>query len=69
MPTTKQVLEIQRPNIFQDFYQKKVSEDKPKMIALIATTHKIAKVVYAVWKTNTPYNPNHTQTCKTKKKV
>jgi len=50
---------IQHPNIFQDFYQKKVSEGKPKMVALIATTHKLAKVAYAVWKTNTPFDPNH----------
>jgi len=50
---------IQRPNTFQDFYNKKVSEGKPKMVALIATTHKLAKVAYAVWKTNTPFDPNH----------
>ncbi|MFA4831506.1 MAG: IS110 family transposase [Patescibacteria group bacterium] len=50
---------IQRPNIFQDFYHQKVSEGKPKMVALIAATHKIAKVAYAVWKTNTPFDPNH----------
>ena len=50
---------IQRPNVFQDFYQKKVSEGKPKMIALVATTHKMAKVAHAVWKTNTPFDPNH----------
>lgn len=50
---------IQKPNIFQDFYQKKVSEGKPKMVALIAVTHKLAKVAYAVWKTNTPFDPNH----------
>jgi len=50
---------IQRPNVFQDFYNKKVSEGKPKMIALIATTHKMAKVAYAVWKTNKPFDPNH----------
>lgn len=49
---------IQRPNTFQDFYQKKVSQGKPKMIALIATTHKMAKVAYAVWKTNTPFDSN-----------
>lgn len=50
---------IQRPNVFQDFYQKKVSEGKPKMVALVATTHKMAKVAYGVWKTNTPFDPNH----------
>jgi transposase len=50
---------IQRPNVFQDFYTKKVSEGKPKMVALIATTHKITKVAYAVWKTNTPFDTNH----------
>ena len=49
---------IQRPNTFQDFYQKKVSEGKPKMVALIATTHKLAKVAYAVWKTETSYREN-----------
>ena len=50
---------IQRSNIFQGFYQKKVAEGKPKMIALIATTHKLAKVAHAVWKTNIPFDPNH----------
>ncbi|MEK6901478.1 MAG: IS110 family transposase [Nanoarchaeota archaeon] len=50
---------IQHPNVFQDIYRKKVSEGKPKMVALIATTHKMAKVACAVWKTNTPFDPTH----------
>ena len=53
---------IQRPNTFQDFYHKKVSEGKPKMVALIAATHKLAKVAYAVWKTNAPFDPKRGQT-------
>lgn len=46
---------VLRPNIFQDFFQKKRSEGKPYKVALIATMHKMANVIYAVWKNNTPF--------------
>jgi len=46
---------IQRPNIFQRCYQHKVSEGKPKMVALVATMHKMTRVIHAVWSKNTPF--------------
>jgi len=46
---------VLRPNIFQDFFQKKRSEGKPYKVALVATMHKMANVIYAVWKNNTPF--------------
>jgi len=46
---------VLRPNIFQDFFQKKRSEEKTYKVALVATMHKMANVIYAVWKNNTPF--------------
>lgn len=42
-------------NIFRDFFQKKRSEGKPYKVALVATMHKMANVIYAVWKNKTPF--------------
>lgn len=47
---------IQRPNMFQNYYQDKVSKGRPKMVALIATMHKMTRVVYTVWRKQIPYN-------------
>ncbi|MEK6901164.1 MAG: IS110 family transposase [Nanoarchaeota archaeon] len=47
---------IQRPNMFQDYYQDKVSKGKPKMVSLVATMHKMTRVIYAVWRKQTPYS-------------
>lgn len=46
---------VLRDNIFRDFFQKKRSEGKPYKVALVATMHKMANVIYAVWKTKTPF--------------
>jgi len=46
---------IQRPNIFRTYYTAKVSAGKPKMIALVATMHKLVRVIYAVWSKGAPY--------------
>jgi len=46
---------VLRPNIFQDFFKKKRSEGKAYKVALVATMHKMANVIYAVWKNNTPF--------------
>lgn len=46
---------VLRPNIFQAFFQKKRSEGKPYKVALVATMHKMVKVIYAVWKNKTPF--------------
>ena len=42
-------------NMFQSFFQKKRSEGKPYRVALVATMHKMVKVVFAVWTRNTPF--------------
>lgn len=45
------------PNLFQTFFQKKRSEGKPYRVALVATMHKMVKVIFAVWTRNTPFVP------------
>ncbi|MBU1118602.1 IS110 family transposase [Patescibacteria group bacterium] len=45
---------VQRPNLFQDFFQKKISEGKPYRVALVATMNKMAHVIHAVWTRGTP---------------
>lgn len=40
---------IQRPNMFRDFYVKKVSEGKPKKVALCAVMRKMIHVIFSVW--------------------
>lgn len=37
-------------NVFRDFFQKKRDEGKPYKVALCATMNKMARVIYAVWK-------------------
>jgi len=46
---------VQRPNIFKTFFDKKISEGKPYMVALCATMHKMVHVIYAVWSRGTPF--------------
>ena len=46
---------VLHPNIFQSFFQKKCSEGKPYRVALVATMHKMVKVIFAVWMRNTPF--------------
>jgi transposase len=46
---------IQRSNIFQEYYNNKVSKGKPKMVALVATMHKMTRVIHSVWTKDTIY--------------
>lgn len=46
---------VLRPNIFQEYFQKKRSEGKPYRVALVATMSKMARVIFAVWKRRTPF--------------
>ena len=39
---------IQRPNLFRDFYQKKLSEGKAKNVCMVAVMRKMIHVIYAV---------------------
>lgn len=41
---------IQKPNLFSEFYERKVSEGKPKKVCLCAVMRKMVHVIYAVWK-------------------
>jgi transposase len=47
---------IQRPNTFQTYYNKKITQGKLPMTALVATMHKMTKVIHAVWTKNAPYH-------------
>jgi transposase len=49
------VATVHPPNIFSDFFQKKLSEGKPYRVALVATMHKMVHVIYAVWTRGTPF--------------
>lgn len=56
---------VLRPNTFQSFFQKKISEGKPYRVALIATMNKMARVIHSVWTNNQPFidptlNPKET---------
>lgn len=56
---------VLRPNTFQVFFQKKISEGKPYRVALVATMNKMARVIHSVWTNNKPFtdptlNPKET---------
>ena len=38
--------------ILHHYYSKKVSEGKPKMVALIATANKLLRIIYGMWRKN-----------------
>lgn len=42
-------------NLFQRFFQKKVSEGKPYKVALVAAMRKMVHVIYSVWTRGTPF--------------
>ena len=46
---------VLRPNLFQNFFQKKRSEGKPYKVALVAVMHKMTNVIYSVWTNNKPF--------------
>lgn len=54
---------VLHPNMFQRFFQKKISEGKPYRVALVATMSKMAHVIHAVWINNRPYQDDYGQPC------
>lgn len=46
---------IQRPNLFRDFYQRKLSEGKAKNVCIVAVMRKMIHVIYAVLKRQSPF--------------
>ena len=46
---------VLRPNMFQVFFQKKISEGKPYRVALVATMNKMTQVIFSVWTNNKPF--------------
>jgi len=42
-------------NMFKKYFQKKISENKPYRVALIATMNKMVHVIYAVWTRGKPF--------------
>lgn len=46
---------IQRPSLFMDFYQKKLSEGKAKNVCIVAVMRKMIHVIYAVLKRQSPF--------------
>ncbi len=46
---------VLRPNLFQNFFQKKRSEGKPYKVALVATMHKMVNVIHSVWTNDKPF--------------
>lgn len=48
-------------NLLRQFYLRLVGRGKPKMVALIAAARKVLVWVWAVFRTNTPFDPTRTQ--------
>ncbi len=46
---------IQRPSLFRDFYQRKLSEGKAKNVCIVAVMRKMIHVIYAVLKRQSPF--------------
>lgn len=46
---------IQRPNLFRDFYQRKLAEGKAKNVCIVAVMRKMIHVIYAVLKRQSPF--------------
>ncbi len=46
---------IQRPSLFRDFYQRKLSEGKAKNVYIVAVMRKMIQVIYAVLKRQSPF--------------
>ena len=46
---------IQRPNLFRDFYQRKLSEGKAKNVCIVAVMRKMIHVIYAILKRQSPF--------------
>lgn len=46
---------VQRENMFQDFFQKKIKEGKPYRVALVATMRKMVHVIHVVWTREAPF--------------
>lgn len=41
--------------LLNQYYTKKISEGKPKMVALIATANKLLRIIYGMWRKNEPF--------------
>ena len=41
--------------LLQNYYLKKVSAGKPKMVALVATANKLLRIIYGMWRKNEPF--------------
>ncbi len=48
-------------NLLRQFYLRLVGRGKPKMVALIAAARKVLVWAWAVFRTNTPFDPRRTQ--------
>ncbi|EKE16554.1 MAG: hypothetical protein ACD_11C00002G0003 [uncultured bacterium] len=49
-------------NIFREFFQKKRGEGKAYKVALCATMNKMARIIYAVWKSGLPFEDKRKST-------
>ncbi|WP_242653803.1 hypothetical protein [Thermincola potens] len=38
--------------LLHDYYSRKVAEGKKKMVALLATSSKLLRIIYGVWRKN-----------------
>lgn len=47
---------VLRPNTFQAFFQKKISEGKPYKVAIVAVMNKMTRVIHSVWTNNRPFS-------------
>ncbi|PKM82517.1 MAG: IS110 family transposase [Firmicutes bacterium HGW-Firmicutes-14] len=41
--------------ILHSYYSRKVADGKPKMVALVATSNKLLRIIYGMWRKNEPF--------------
>lgn len=44
--------------LLHNYYSKKVAEGKPKMVALVATSNKLLRIIYGMWRKNETFKPS-----------
>jgi transposase len=45
--------------VLREFYHRLIRSKANKMVAVVAVARKLLLLIYALWKTNVPFNPNH----------
>ncbi len=41
--------------LLQKYYLRKIGHGKPKMVALVATSNKLLRIIFGMWRKNEPF--------------